>query len=194
MPSAICWAPYSIRVHELLRVPLNRIPQPKVTKMLGKTTFATGVGLTLMVLLIGLSSGIQAQTANCTLTQGFWKNHPEAWPMDTIMVGGVTYSKDDAITVLSTPPRGGDATYILAHQLIAAKLNVLNGADGTSVALAIAEADLWLIMHPLGTGRPKSPDRETGIQLASQLDAFNNGLNGPPHCDVEPTPTPTPEQ
>lgn len=165
--------------------------------MLRRTMYVTGAGLVFMVLLAGLTSRIQAQTP-CTLTQGFWKNHPAAWPVDMIMLGGVTYTKEAAITVLQTPPKGGDATYILAHQLIAAKLNELNGATPpTDVALAIAAADLWLSTHPLGTGKPHSPDRETGIQLASQLDAFNNGLSvgGPPHCEGPgpvPTPTPTP--
>ena len=23
----------------------------------------------------------------CTLTQGYWKNHPEAWPVDTLQLG-----------------------------------------------------------------------------------------------------------
>jgi hypothetical protein len=174
-------------------VPPNRTPGRKgKKKMLRKMAYATVACLMLTVLLIGLSSGSQAQTPpNCTLTQGFWKNHPDAWPVDTIMLGGVSYTKDQAITLLQTPPRG-DATYILVHQLIAAKLNILSGADGTTVAAAIAAADLWLTTHPLGTGTPNSPDRQAGIDLASQLDAFNSGVIGPGHCQGEPIPTPTP--
>ena len=161
--------------------------------MLRRTISVTASGPVLMGLLVGLSSGIQAQTTDCTLTQGFWKTHPDAWPAETIMIGGVTYTKEEALRVLSTPPKGGDATYILAHQLIASKLNVLNGADGTTVALTIIAADAWLSTHPLGTGGPKSTDRETGILLAGQLDAFNSGSIGPGHCDAEPTLTSPPE-
>ena len=160
--------------------------------MLRRTLSVTASGLVLMGLLVGLSSGIQAQTTDCTLTQGFWKTHPDAWPTETIMIGRVTYTKEEALRVLSTPPKGGDATYILAHQLIAAKLNMLNGADGTTVVFTINAADAWLSTHPLGTGGPTSADRETGILLAGQLDAFNSGLSGPPHCDAEPTATPPP--
>ena len=29
-----------------------------------------------------------------TGTPGFWKNHPEAWPVSSVTVGGVTYTKD----------------------------------------------------------------------------------------------------
>ncbi len=133
---------------------------------------------------------LRALAVSCTLTQGFWKNHPEAWPVEAITIGGVTYTKTEAIAILSTPPKGGDATYILAHQLIAAELNVLNGADGSVVAATLADADAWLTAHPLGSA-PKGADRQAGIALAEVLDDYNNGLIGPGHC-AEPTPTPTP--
>ena len=35
-----------------------------------------------------------------TGTPGYWKNHPEAWPVATITVGGVTYTKAQAIAWL----------------------------------------------------------------------------------------------
>jgi hypothetical protein len=133
---------------------------------------------------------------SCTLTQGFWKNHPEAWPVETITIGVNLYTKEQALAILSTPPSRGDATYILAHQLIAAKLNVLIGADDSVVATAIADADAWLAAHPLGS-LPHGTDRSAGIALAEILDQYNNGLIGPGHCkgappSPEPTPTPTP--
>jgi len=134
--------------------------------------------------------------ANCTLTQGFWKNHDEVWPVEELTLGGVTYSKAQALAVLRTPPRG-DATYILIHQLIAATLNVAAGADPSGVASALAEADTWLQANTLGS-KPKGAARDAGIALANALDEFNNGVTGPGHCDdgpeaPTPTPTPTPE-
>src|SRR5690349_6339236 len=36
-----------------------------------------------------------------TGTPGYWKNHPEAWPA-SIVVGGVTYTRDQAIAILSS--------------------------------------------------------------------------------------------
>lgn len=158
--------------------------------MFGRTMSVSGAGL-LLTLLLGLSSPIQAQTS-CTLTQGFWKNHPEAWPVEAIVLGGALYTKVQALNLLSTPPKG-DATYILVHQLIAAKLNVANGADGTSVAVTINDADVWLTANPVATG-PTGADREAGILLASQLDNFNNGLSGPPPCNGEPPPSPPPPE
>ncbi len=123
----------------------------------------------------------EPNNGGCSFTIGFWKTHPDAWPVDTLTLGGVVYTKEQALALLNTPPRG-DATIILAHQLIGAKLNVANGADPTDVAQAIADADDWLIAHPVGT-KPKGPSREPGILLSETLDAYNNGDIGPGHCD-----------
>ena len=68
--------------------------------------------------------GVTASQENCTRTQGFWKNHEETWPVEELSLGNVTYTKTELLAILRTPPRRGDATYILAHQLIAAKLTV----------------------------------------------------------------------
>jgi uncharacterized repeat protein (TIGR01451 family) len=122
-----------------------------------------------------------ATANNCTYTQGYWKNHPDAWPVENITIGGVTYTQAEAIAIFNTEP-DGDATYILAHQLIAAKLNILNGADPSAVATTIDQADDWLTTHPLGSD-PPHPDREQAIVLSETLDDYNNGLIGPGHCD-----------
>jgi hypothetical protein len=77
---------------------------------------------------------------NCTYTIGYWKNHQAAWPVASLTIGGITYTQAQLLNILNTPP-GGDATYILAHQLIAAKLNVAQGANGSAVASTIATSD-----------------------------------------------------
>lgn len=122
---------------------------------------------------------------NCTFTQGFWKNHPEVWPIEDISLGDVLYTKAEAIDILKTPPARGDATYILAHQLIAAKLNILNEADPGAVETTITDADDWLSTYPPGSN-PPDPDHTVGVGLAETLDDYNNGLIGPGHCeDIE---------
>ena len=152
---------------------------------LALVVIASSVGLTMAVFSDSgsLHVRLQAGTWVCTYTLGYWKNHPEAWPVEEIEIGGITYAKDEAIDILKTPPVG-DATYILAHQLIAAKLNVANGADFDEIEVAIVEADGWLSLHPLGSD-PSDPDREQGIALAEILDNYNNGLLGPHHCGDE---------
>jgi len=152
---------------------------------LALVVIANSVGLTKAVFSDSesLHVRLQAGTWVCTYSMGYWKNHPEAWPVDEISIGNITYTKEEALDILKTPTEG-DATYILAYQLIAAKLNVANGADVDEIELTIKEADAWLSTHPLGSD-PSDPDREQGIALAETLDNYNNGLLGPSHCEDE---------
>jgi len=70
----------------------------------------------------------------------------------------------------------------LAHQLIAAKLNIAAGADGSAVSGAIAAADALigdLVVPPVGTDTLQPAD--TGA-LTTTLANFNEGATGPGHC------------
>ena len=116
----------------------------------------------------------------CTHTIGYWKNHPQKWPVNTITIGGRTYTKCKALAILKKAPKG-DATIILARQLIAAKLNIAAGADPTAVESVIAQADEWLAIHPIGS-RPDGDSRQAGIDLAEILDDYNSGIIGPGPC------------
>lgn len=121
---------------------------------------------------------------NCTLTQGYWKNHGPAgcssgnneneWPThvleDGLYLGNVSYTASQLCAILNTPSGGRDKTISLQHQLIAAKLNMFKGADPTAALPQILAADQWLITGgPIGT-------------LIADLTAFNEGLIGPGHC------------
>ncbi len=121
--------------------------------------------------------------SNCTHSIGYWKEHPEAWPVDEITIGGATYTKEEALLFLDPPPRG-DATYILAVQLLAARLNILNGADPSILEEVIEDADEWLVDNPLGS-KPKNPERKVGIALAEVLEMYNNGEIGPGMCSED---------
>ncbi len=111
-------------------------------------------------------------------TQGFWKNHPVDWPVDSLTLGNQTYSKQELLDLLNTPSQG-DASVILARQLIAAKLNVANGVDGSSVADAISTADS--LLGSQGPGKlPYQIDTNSSTgqdmtEVKDRLDAFNNG-------------------
>jgi cysteine-rich repeat protein len=105
-------------------------------------------------------------------TQGYWKNHAEAWPVDTLTLGTVSYTKEQLIEILRTPVEGNGLIQ-LAHQLIAAKLNVANGGSD-EIGDAIAEADALigdLVVPPIGEGH--LPTRDTSA-LNDELDGFNN--------------------
>lgn len=126
-----------------------------------------------------------AEPQGCTYTQGFWKNKKSVWPVENVTLGSVSYTKAEAVSILKTPVRG-NGLVSLSYQLIAAKLNVANGASvPANVATAITASDTLiggLIAPPIGNGY--LPTSATS-GLSSTLDAYNNGLipGGPPHCD-----------
>jgi hypothetical protein len=118
----------------------------------------------------------------CTLTQGYWKTHPEAWPVSSLVLGGRTYSSTQLQALLATAPRGS-ASLILAHQLIAAELN---GASGASASPDLAAAHAWLAAN--GAALPfriasSSVAGAEAVAIASRLAAYNEGTTGPGHCD-----------
>ena len=122
-------------------------------------------------------------TTGCTLTQGFWKNHSGNWPVTTLTLGTVTYTETQLLAILNQPVKG-NGLVSLAHQLIAAKLNLANGASGTAISGTIASADSTiggLVVPPVGGG---SLSTSSVGSLVSLLDQFNNGLlaGGPGHC------------
>jgi len=113
----------------------------------------------------------------CPLSHGFWKNHPDAWPVDSLALGAETYGKDELRDLLRAPPRG-DASLILAHQLIAAKLNVANGSDPAPVSAEIDEADALLAGYGGRLPYDVPPSSDAGgamVAVASLLDDYNTG-------------------
>lgn len=107
-------------------------------------------------------------------TIGYWKNHPDEWPVTSLTIGGVTYDQTKLLDIL-WDAKAKDATYMLAAQLIAAKLNVLNGAYASEEVLeAIDDANAFLTAHPYGSN-PRGADRRYALELKDALDDFNNG-------------------
>jgi hypothetical protein len=127
----------------------------------------------------------------CTLTPGYWKTHSEYGPApyddtwaqlpngaDTpFFLSGQSYYE-----VLWTPPKGGNAYYILANAYIAAELNGLNGASSTpEVDAALTWAETFFITYEPDDKLDKT-ERQDAISNARILDMYNNGLIGPGHC------------
>ena len=118
-----------------------------------------------------------------TGTPGYWKNHPEAWPVQSITVGGVTYSIAEAIAILNQT--GKDRTTTMFSSLVPAKLNVLIGNDSSCVATTIAAADEWMGTYgPVGSNvHAASLAWKRGQPMHRQLDNYNNGMLCAPHRD-----------
>jgi hypothetical protein len=119
-----------------------------------------------------------------TGTVGYWKNHPDAWPVDEITIGGVLYTKAEAIAAMQTPGRG-DKTYNMFAQLVAAKLNVAIGNDDSCISSDITAANAWMTANPLDSNvRARSDEwRDPGSGLHGNLDDYNNGRLCAPHRD-----------
>ena len=111
-----------------------------------------------------------------TGTLGYWKTHPEAWPVQSITIGGVTYTQSQAITWLGTPVRG-DESIALFHQLVPAELNALVNNNVSCITSVIQAADAWMRQYgPVGSGvSTSSTAGQAGNALEQQLDSYNNG-------------------
>jgi hypothetical protein len=137
----------------------------------------------------------------CTLTQGYWKTHgdpdnqkkyDDTW--DKIgPLGSAEDFFDTGVTwmeVLEQPPAGGNAYFILAHQYIAAHLNVIKDVDPADPSLIMGDFAWAELLLDTYDGNPKTMDeietdgvRADFIYLAEKLDDFNNGIIGPGHCE-----------
>jgi hypothetical protein len=98
----------------------------------GTATLTTGA-MTWNTVAIAISGTFECPNLNrCALTQDYWRDH-HRWPMRRLVLGNsfpgttLTYSDNEARAILHTPV-GTDESIELARQLIAAKLNLFNGA------------------------------------------------------------------
>ncbi len=125
---------------------------------------------------------VNVTIVGCTLTQGYWKTHSDAWPVNNLNLGTVNYTAAQLLSIFNQPVKG-NGLVSLAHQLIAAKLNIASGATpDAATAQAISDADAMigsLIVPPVGSGKLST---SAVSSLVSILDSFNSGTTGPGHC------------
>ena len=120
-----------------------------------------------------------------TGTPGYWMNHPEAWPVDNITIGGETYPKEKAIELMIHNSKR-DVTFTMFQALVAAKLNVLIGNDESCIEETISAADTWMQTYgPVGDPGVKAGGKDSpwryGEPLYLILDEYNNGYLCAPH-------------
>lgn len=128
---------------------------------------------------------------SCTLSQGYWKTHAKPGPAPYDDTWAKLSKGSNALffksgktwyQVFWTAP-AGNAYYILAHQYMAAKLNILGGAS-TTPAVVAALADAKSIFAAVTPGSWSGAYSKAHlIGLAKTLDKYNKGLIGPGHCD-----------
>jgi len=127
------------------------------------------------------SASLNCATRECTLTQGFYKNHESVVANlltrssvyvsgGKLLIGGSGLTASQVVTNLETPPQGS-SVLILEHQLIAAELNIIGGASApAAVITAITQANALLAAD------------EGSTELADLLDRYNSGQTGPGEC------------
>jgi hypothetical protein len=111
----------------------------------------------------------------CPHTIGFWKNHPDRWAVTSLNLGGTVYNQAQLLAILNNPSVG-DASLILAKQLIATLLSIASGSDPSPVAATVAHAQTLLTGCAIPCGvNTSSPLGQQMVADATILNSYNNG-------------------
>jgi hypothetical protein len=144
----------------------------------------------------GWRVSVHVPCGGCTLTIGYWKNHAGFGPQRDMVTGLLPISLG-SISVTNAAQavqflgfKGSNNVFDasnginkLCAQLLGAKLNIKNGADGSVVASTIAAADAFLATkNSLSWAGLTKTQKNQVLSWMSTLDNYNNGLIGPGHC------------
>lgn len=155
-----------------------------------------------MELFTGWQDTVETQTlihfeveivyTGCTRSKGYWKTHsiygPAPYDSTWELLGEDStffLSNKSNYEVMWTPPSGGNAYYILAHQYIATALNFLVGTDPGEVQEEFDDAtDLFEMYTPeyIKSLKGNNSIRQEFLTLSGILDDYNNGIIGPGKC------------
>lgn len=119
----------------------------------------------------------------CLETRAGWAGHPQSWPISVLFLGNLPYGKAELLSILQQPA-STNGLVILARQLIAAKLNILHGADPRAIEATVATADALIgfqSVPPVGSDW-LAPEVVTA--LAQALDDFNHGVGTDNPCET----------
>jgi len=98
--------------------------------------------------------------------------------VSSLTLGSQTYLKSELLSLLKNSTTS-DASMILVRQLIAAKLNIANGSDGTPATSTITHADT-LLNHFAGKlpykVKTTSSIGKAMVKDATILNNYNNGV------------------
>jgi hypothetical protein len=136
--------------------------------------------------------------AGCTRTIGYWKNHagfgPQrdvVTPLLPVWLGTAAGPKSvfvtsamQAVTLLNMSGDASNGINKLYAQLLAARLNIKNGANGSAILQTLTQADVFLSTHTAADWVSLSAaERQRVLTWMSMLDDYNNGRLGPRQCD-----------
>jgi hypothetical protein len=116
--------------------------------------------------------------------------------VNQLQLGNITYNRQQLQSILENPVRT-NGLVSLAHQEIAAKLNLAIGGNGSCIQQTVAQADALiggLVIPPVGNGFLAPHDTSNYVSTLTQ---YNEGSLCAPHCGELPPgtrPTPTPRR
>jgi uncharacterized delta-60 repeat protein len=126
------------------------------------------------------TSGPPAPPA-CPRSAGFWRKQRGEWPVDSLTLGSQSYPAAEVAELLKTPIRG-DASLLLARELIASKFNLAGGAGSPELSALVSSADAILSGF---SGRlpyrvpPGSAAGRSMVALSGNLASWNNRRSSP---------------
>jgi hypothetical protein len=169
--------------------PVNNVLGNSLTGLVSGSGGPGGVATGQLFLFTNIE---EVNEGGCTLTQGYWKTHSSygpAGPADPVwndpQIGGPDatffFSGMTWIQLFWTPPSGGNVYIQLAHQYMAAALNIESGATPAPAAFALATA---FFNNAANTPSTSYTNAQKSIirGWASALASFNEGTTGPGHC------------
>ncbi|MEP7170891.1 MAG: T9SS type A sorting domain-containing protein, partial [Bacteroidota bacterium] len=124
----------------------------------------------------------------CQHSKTYWKNHNDEWALNSVpMKLGTThfYGQNKLLNLLNKPINGNAST-VLAKQLIAAKLNVAQGSETTPIYSVINAANDLIGNRQLPIQPGISFFSSEGIQmlaLSLQLASYNYGVLNTKPCN-----------
>jgi hypothetical protein len=98
-----------------------------------------------------------------------------------MVIGGVHYTAEQLCVILKTQGSADDGLFALAHQIIAARLNIATGADPTDAQAALDAADL---LNQRSSDWCRYYSFEPNQWLTNVLRAYNEGETGPGACEA----------
>lgn len=125
------------------------------------------------------------QIKGCVRTQGYWGNKPGVvWPAPFSRSAPFFSSTLSWQQIMDAAPQGGNAYIILAHQYIAAQLNIAAGASAPSSIQTIISQATAFFNSGANLDSCRGSDCATQKTWAGILDTYNNGLypGAPKHC------------
>ncbi len=182
-------------VNGALTVPLVAAIGPFTTcgpRTIMNTVVVSPTGGTPLMHSWSVSVTVPCTGGSCVSSMGYWKNHdeyiPQYLPISLGSGGGKTLvvtTKDQAKNVLGQSTYGSPSNGItkVYAQLLAAKLNIARGADGSSIAATMAAADAFLVTKNWQDWSSLPSATKTQVTgWASTFEQYNTGGSGPAHC------------